>query len=209
MAGRLRVNPNRMELLKLRRRLLIARRGHKLLKDKFDELMKPFLALLNETKGLRFEVERDLAEAYHLFAMARSEISTLEVEEALSFPQASTEVSFRKENLVSVTIPRFDVEITGTIDCYGLASTPALFDESLMRFKEILPRMVALAEKEKAARLLAEEIEKTRRRVNALEYVLIPQLEETVRYITMKLDEFERANLTRLMKIKEMVAEST
>lgn len=209
MPGKLNVNPNRMELLKLRRRLTIARRGHKLLKDKFDELMKPFLAMVRETRDLRAEVERGLAEAHLVFALARSGTSTRELEEALSFPKASAEVAVWRKNLVSVIVPMFEFKGEGDFDCYGLASTPALLDEALALYKELLPRMVRLSQEENSLRELALEIEKTRRRVNALEYVLIPQLEDTVRFITMKLDEFERANLTRLMKIKEMVAGAT
>jgi V/A-type H+-transporting ATPase subunit D len=209
MPGRLSVNPNRMELLRLRRRLAIARRGHKLLKDKFDELMKPFLVMIKDTRDLRTEVERRLLEAHRMFALASSETSTKELEEALSIPRASAEVAVAKTYIVSVAVPSFELRMEGDYDCYGLALTPALLDVALGRFKELLPRMVKLAQEEHALKALAWEIEKTRRRVNALEYVLIPQLEETVRFITMKLDEFERANLTRLMKIKEMVAEST
>lgn len=209
MPGRLNVNPNRMELLKLRRRLAIALRGYKLLKEKFDELMKPFLAMVEDTRGLRERVELDISEAHRLFALAHSETSAREIEEALSVPKASVDVSVTKINLVSVAVPAFELRAEGEFDCYGLASTPALLDDALGRFKELLPRMVELAQAENTLNLLAREIEKTRRRVNALEYVLIPQLEETIRFITMKLDEFERANLTRLMKIKEMVGGST
>ena len=208
MSGKLNVNPNRMELLKLRRRLTIARRGHKLLKEKFDELMKPFLAMVAETRDLRQSVERELEEAYGLFAMARSETSTRELEEALSYPRASMEIEVSKSMLVSVAVPVFEISSDGDFDCYGLALTPTLMDEAIRRYKELLPRMVRLAHGENTLKALAREIEKTRRRVNALEYVLIPQLEDTIRYITMKLDEFERANLTRLMKIKEMVGEN-
>lgn len=209
MAGRLNVNPNRMELLKLRRRLSIARRGHKLLKDKFDELMKQFRRVVSESLEMREVVEQALSEAHGVFALARSETSTPQLDEALSFSRATVELEVEEANLVSVLVQKFKVELAGRLDCYGLALTPSLYDESMRRFRELLPRMVELAEKENALLLLADEIEKTRRRVNALEYVLIPQLEETVRFITMKLDEYERANLTRLMKIKEMVAETT
>lgn len=205
MATKLAVNPNRMVLLKLKRRLAVARRGHKLLKDKFDELMKPFLATIKETGRIRDEVEEELAEAYRLFAIARVETSAVELDEALSQPKATADVSVKKKNLVSLTVPEFTLEMEGGFDCYGLASTPAILDEALSRLKDLLPRMVLLAQRENTIKMLASEIEKTRRRVNALEYVLIPQLEETVRYITMKLDEYERANLNRLMKIKEMV----
>jgi len=209
MAVRLSVNPNRMELLRLRRRLMVAQRGHKLLKDKFDALMKPFLVKVRETRDLRLQVERELLDAHCLFAIAQSETSKEEMDEALSHPKASLEVSVIKASLVSVAVPHFELTLSRQFDCYGLASTPAILDEALEKLKRLLPRLVELAEEEKAVTMLAEEIKKTRRRVNALEYVLIPQLEETVRFITMKLDEFERANLTRLMKIKEMVAEST
>ncbi len=195
-----------MELLKLKRRLVIARRGHKLLKDKFDELMKRFLLVVRESRALRREIEAELYGAHQIFALARSEVSTSELEEALSFPKANMNLEVKKVNLMSVLVPEFEIKREGGFDCYGFATTPTLFDESLKRFEELVPKMVALAEKESAVMMLADEIEKTRRRVNALEYVLIPQLEDTIRYITMKLDEFERANLTRLMKIKEMVA---
>ncbi len=207
MAGRLPVNPNRMELLRLRRRLTIARRGHKLLKDKFDELMKRFQKAVAESLALREEVERSLAEAYELFALARSETSEAELDEALSFPEANAELRAGKANVVSVVVPELELGERGRFDSYGLALTPSLLDESLAMYDRVLPEMVRLAASERAVKILADEIERTRRRVNALEYVLIPQLEETIRFITMKLDEFERANLTRLMKIKEMVSE--
>jgi V/A-type H+-transporting ATPase subunit D len=144
-----------------------------------------------------------------MFALASSETSGRELEEALSIPRASAEVSVTRTSIVSVAVPSFELQMEGDFDCYGLALTPALLDVALGRFKELLSRMVRLARQEHALKALAWEIEKTRRRVNALEYVLIPQLEDTIRYITMKLDEFERSNLTRLMKIKEMVAGST
>ncbi|MCG2796898.1 MAG: V-type ATP synthase subunit D [Actinomycetia bacterium] len=198
-----------MELLKLRRRMTIARRGHKLLKDKFDELMKRFMTLVKETRDLRREVEGDLGEAHKLFALARSQTATLQLEEALSFPSGTVDVSVKEVNLMSVIVQEFELVTEGGYDCYGLGLTPSLYDDSLRKFRDLLPRLVELAEKEKAVRNLAIEIEKTRRRVNALEYVLIPQMQETIRYITMKLDEIERSNLTQLMKVKEMVAETT
>ena len=206
MAARLPVNPNRMELLRLRRRLAIARRGHKLLKDKFDELMKRFQKAVAASLALRQEVEELLAEAYGLFAMARSETSEAELDVALSFPTASAEVKVEKASMVSVVVPELELERSGRFDSYGLALTPTVLDESITMYDRLLPEMVRLAASERAVKVLADEIEKTRRRVNALEYVLIPQLEETIRFITMKLDEFERANLTRLMKIKDMVS---
>lgn len=209
MPERLNVNPNRMELLKLKRRLAVARRGHHLLKEKLDELMKPFLALVKEAARLRSGLEAELVEAHGLFTLARSGMSPAELEQALEHPRASASVEARSRPVVSVMAPDLSVEVEGGIDCYGFASTPALLDVSLVRFEELLPGLVELAQQEKTVQMLAEEIEKTRRRVNALEYVLLPQLEETIRHITMKLDEFERSNLTRLMKIKEMAAQES
>ncbi|MHB8893676.1 MAG: V-type ATP synthase subunit D [Candidatus Geothermincolia bacterium] len=208
MAGRLNVNPNRMELLKLRRRLAVARRGHHLLKEKLEELMKPFLAMVRGTIELRAEVEEELMRSYDLFTLARSSMAPNELEQALSHPDAEASVEVSRRPVVSVMAPEFHLDMKGDSDCYGLAATPAVLDAALYHFKEVLPRLLDLAGQENIVRMLALEIEKTRRRVNALEFVLIPQLEDSVRYITMKLDEFERSNLTRLMKIKQMVAES-
>jgi V/A-type H+-transporting ATPase subunit D len=197
-----------MELLKLRRRLAVARRGHHLLKEKLEELLKPFLAMVSETVQIRATIEGELMEAYRLFTLARSSMAPDELDEALSHPCAVASVEVSKRPVVSVIAPEFELEIEGDTGCYGLASTPAVLDEAVDRFKLLMPRLLELASRENIIRLLALEIEKTRRRVNALEYVLIPQLEESVRYITMKLDEFERSNLVRLMKIKQMVSGS-
>ena len=204
---RLAVNPNRMELLKLRRRVAVAIRGHKLLKDKLDELFKKFFDMARENRSLRREVEEQLTRTYKYFAMARSEVTTQEVMEALSFPRASLEVEVEWDNLMGVKVPSFKVISEGDYVCYGLAGTPASFDEVIEDYAELLPRMLQLAEMEAAVRLMAIEIEKTRRRVNALEYVLIPSLQETIKYITMKLDEMERSYRTQLMKIKSMQEE--
>jgi len=204
---RLAVNPNRMELLKLRRRVAVAIRGHKLLKDKLDELFKQFFDMARQNRTLRREVEEELTRAYKFFAMARSEVTTQEVDEALSFPRASLEVEVEWDNLMGVKVPGFKVRSEGDYVCYGLAGTPASFDEVIEDYAELLPRMLRLAEMEAAVRLMAIEIEKTRRRVNALEYVLIPSLQETIKYITMKLDEMERSYRTQLMKIKSMQEE--
>jgi len=197
-----------MELMKLRRRTQVAKRGHKLLKDKLDELMKHFLALVYQVRDLRREMEEKLAAAFQLFAVARSEASSQVIEEALLFPRAKFAVEVAREMRVNISIPRFEGKQEGTFDCYGLSTTPAILDQALHSFQELLPSLVRLAQWEKALELLAAEIERTRRRVNALEYVLIPQLEETVIFITMKLDEMERSYRTQLMKIKTMVSES-
>jgi V/A-type H+-transporting ATPase subunit D len=204
---RLAVNPNRMELLKLRRRVAVAIRGHKLLKDKLDELFKRFFDMARENRSLRREVEEQLTRTYKYFAMARSEVTTQEVVEALSFPRASLEVEVEWDNLMGVKVPSFKVISEGDYVCYGLAGTPASFDEVIEDYAELLPRMLQLAEMEAAVRQMAIEIEKTRRRVNALEYVLIPSLQDTIKYITMKLDEMERSYHTQLMKIKSMQEE--
>lgn len=203
----IKVNPNRMELLKLRRRTAIARRGHKLLKDKFDELMKQFLALIDRARTLRLAVEADLARAYELFVIARAETAPQVVDEALMMPKTEMQVSATPRTLLNVRTAQLKLEQAGSFDSYSLATTPSSLDEALRAFDELLPRLIELGEVENSVRLLASEIERTRRRVNALEYVLIPQLEGAVRFITMKLDEIERANLTRLMKIKEMVGQ--
>ena len=203
----IKVNPNRMELLRLKRRTAIARRGHKLLKDKLDELMKRFLDLIHQNRALRQEVESKLTQAYLLFALARSEAPIEFIEEALLYPHAFVELEIEPVNLMGVRVAEFKAKQEGTIDCYGLGSTPSMLDDALVTFNETLPQMIKLAEVEKAVELLAGEIEKTRRRVNALEYVLIPQLEEAVWHVSMKLDEMERSYRTQLMKIKEMVSE--
>ncbi len=202
----LKVNPNRMELLNLRRRLAIAKRGHKLLKDKLDELMKQFLNKVRENQRLRKEIEEKLAKAYQIFAVARSESSAEIIEEALFYPHMTTSVKISEKRLMGIRVPEFEVEQEGTFDCYGLSTTPAVLDKALFLLNEVVPILIKLSEAEKAVELIAVEIEKTRRRVNALEHVLIPQLDETIVYINMKLDEAERENRTRLMKIKEMVS---
>jgi len=203
----IKVNPNRMELLRLKRRTQIARRGHKLLKDKLDELMKKFMDFIHKNRALRQEVESKLTQAYLLFAIARSEAPIEFIEEALLYPHALTTVDIKEINLMGVHVAEMEVKQEGTFDCYGLSTTPSILDEALATFNEALPLMMRLAEAEKAVELLGIEIEKTRRRVNALEYVLIPQLEEAVWSVSMKLDEMERSYRTQLMKIKDIVGE--
>jgi len=202
----IRANPNRMELLKLRRRGAVARRGHKLLKDKLDELMKEFQGRIGANRRLRAEVERDLLAAYAQFAMARAEAGQGSLETALMAGEPGPLLSVDERSLMSVSVPVFTLDDLPEPGGYSLATTPAVLDAGLSRLAEVAPRLLELAEREKAIELLAAEIERTRRRVNALEYVLIPSIEETVRSITMKLDEAERSNLTRLMKVKDMIA---
>ena len=204
---RLSVNPTRMELLRLRKRLQLARRGHKLLKDKQDELMKRFMGLVGQIKELRLSVEEELEQAWRRFLVAGSAGGREVVETAVSVPTRKTYVEVGKEQIMNVVVPVFGLKTEGKLASYGLATTPAELDTALTAMEKVLGRMVELASKEKALELIGDEIEKTRRRVNALEYTLIPNLEETIRYISMKLSEMERGNLTRLMRVKEIVRE--
>lgn len=201
------VNPTRMELKRLKTRLTTARRGHKLLKDKRDELMKRFLDIVRENMELRREVEQALISANRGFAVASAVMSSESLEQSLMCPTKSVELSVSYKNIMSVDVPEFTFsEGDGkTIYPYGYAMTSGELDDAVDGLSEIMPGLLRLAEVEKSAQLLAQEIEKTRRRVNALEYVMIPQLSETIRMITMKLDENERGNLTRLMKVKDMM----
>jgi V/A-type H+-transporting ATPase subunit D len=202
----IRVNPNRMELLRLRKRGDIARRGHKLLKDKLDELMKEFLARIGENRRLRTEVERELATAFGLLAIARAEAGSAALSQALMAGAPADLLTATERNVMSVRVPVFAVAELPERGGYSFATTPAVLDGGLAGLAAVAPRMIDLAGREKAIELLAAEIERTRRRVNALEYVLIPQIVETVRDIQMKMDEAERGNLTRLMKVKDIIA---
>jgi V/A-type H+-transporting ATPase subunit D len=203
----LKVNPNRMELLKLRRRGDVARRGHKLLKDKLDELMKEFLVRIGAGRRLRVEVERELAGAFGLLALARAEAGSAALAQALLAGEPAELLSVGVKPVMSVRVPQFTLADLPAAGGYSFATTPAVLDGALATLGAVVARMVELAEREKAIELLAAEIERTRRRVNALEYVLIPQIDDTIRDIQMKMDEAERGNLTRLMKVKEIIAE--
>jgi len=201
-----RVNPNRMELMKLRRRADVAKRGHKLLKDKLDELLKEFMSRIAENRRMRADVERELFAAYGLMAIARAEAGSALITQALLAGEPASLVSATSRNVMSVHVPVLEVAELPKAEGYSLATTPVVLDDALAGLSAVAPRMIELAEREKAIELLAAEIERTRRRVNALEYVLIPQLVDTIRGIRMKLDEAERSDLTRLMKVKEMIA---
>ncbi len=205
-----RVNPTRMELTRLKRQIVIARRGHKLLKDKQDELIKKFVDMVKENKRLREEVEKELQLAFKNFIIARSQMPQEVLEESLMIPSARVSIDVSKENIMSVNVPKIKInkEEGGNIFSYGLATTSAELDSAITILSRMLEKMLKLSEIEKACQLMADEIEKTRRRVNALEYVMIPTMEENIKYITMKLDENERSTITRLMKIKEMVMEA-
>ena len=204
------VSPTRMELSNQKKRLKTASRGHKLLKDKQDELVKKFIELVKINQSLRTEVENELTSAFSNFVVARALMSEPAVENALSFPVQTVDVDVSKKNIMSVNTPVFDLSIN-SIDSnlpYGLAQTSAQLDFAVSRIRQVLEKMVKLAEVEKSCQLMAEEIERTRRRVNALEYVMIPNFTETIRVIKMKLDESDRSTRINLMKIKTLVQNS-
>ena len=203
------VNPTRMELTNLKRKLVTARRGHKLLKDKRDELMRRFLELVRENKALRLKVEAGIKQANAHMALARSVMSDEALSVALMMPAQKMELDVEETNIMSVIVPQFHASVKaakdGEIYSYGYAFTSCDLDDAVLALSEIMPDLLKLAEIEKTCQLLASEIEKTRRRVNALEHVMIPQYEDTIKYITMKLDEAERSSTTRLMKVKDMM----
>ncbi|NLD59404.1 MAG: V-type ATP synthase subunit D [Clostridiales bacterium] len=203
----LNVNPTRMELTRLKRRLKTAVRGHKLLKDKRDEMMRRFVLLIRENAKLRERVEGELSRALGEFALCRGLMEPEALEEAVMYPARTVKLEVGSRNIMSVDVPTLSVEAGEARLSYGLSDTTAQLDGSIARLSELLPELLKLAEIEKTCNMLADEIEKTRRRVNALEYVMIPDLEETIRFIAMKLDENERGALTRLMKVKEMIFE--
>ena len=206
---RMNVNPTRMMLTQLKRRLATATRGHKLLKDKRDELMKNFLELARENGRLRKEVEGELGAVYANFSVAAAIISNEAMEEALMIPKQGVELQVSRRNIMSVDVPEFSfktkAENPADIFPYGFARTSGELDNAIVALSDLFPKLLELAAKEKQVQLLAAELEKTRRRVNALEYVMIPRLQTTIRYITMKLDENERGSQTRLMKVKDMM----
>lgn len=207
--ARLAVNPTRMELTRLKKRLTTSIRGHKLLKDKRDELMRQFLDIVRDNKRLRKSVEEAIESAHSHFAIAAAVMDEEIMAEALMLPKQEVYLETTTKNIMSVDVPEFEFKTkssdTTDIYPYGLAYTSGDLDGAVKELSEILPDLLKLAQTEKTAQLLASEIEKTRRRVNALEYVMIPQLQETIKYITMKLDESERSGLARLMKVKDMM----
>jgi len=211
LLAKTRVNPTRMELTKLKKKLQTARRGHKLLKDKRDELMRQFLDLVRENKTLRENVELGIKNANKNFVIARAGMSDEILNVALMAPRQEILVKTSRRNVMSVDVPVFDYQ-TKTPDAndiysYGFAFTSSDLDDSVKSLQEILPEMLRLAECEKSCQLMASEIEKTRRRVNALEHIMIPEMQDNIKYIKMKLDENERSTQVRLMKVKDMMLE--
>lgn len=198
-----------MELTRLKKKLVTAKRGHKLLKDKRDELMRRFLELVKENMELRKKVEKGLEEANRNFVLAKAVMREETLNTALLAPLQSLSVDVKSENVMSVEIPRFEYKTRAPgendIYSYGFAFTSSDLDFAVKSLSDIFPDMLKLAEIEKSCQLMAAEIEKTRRRVNALEHVMIPETESNIKYITMKLDENERSTQVRLMKVKDMM----
>ena len=207
--AKLNVNPTRMELSRLKVRLKTATSGHKLLKDKQDELMRQFIGLVKENRKLRLKVEGKLQDSFKDFLLARGVMSDEMLEDAITFSQQELGVDIETKNVMSVNVPKMTFNQTESDKVaypYGYAQTSADLDDAIEGLSKVMRHLLELAEVEKACQLMADEVEKTRRRVNALEYMTIPQLKETIRFIQMKLDENERGSITRLMKVKDMMA---
>lgn len=199
---RMGVNPTRMELLRLRKRLTVARRGHKLLKDKLDGLVKEFLSIAKEYKRFRREVDEELPYALKLFVLAEITSARPIIENALENTKQELKLEVRMRRVMSVPVPELEATFGKASGGYSLVHTPPELDQAIVGLRSFLPKLLKMAQLEEAVRRLADEIEKTRRRVNALEHTMIPRMVETVRFIAGKLDEIERSNTSRLMKIK-------
>lgn len=210
--ARLNVNPTRMELSRLKKQLTTATRGHKLLKDKQDELMRRFIALVKENNELRIQVEQEVTDALSNFVLANATLNEAFIEELVAIPAEKVELEIIEQNILSVPVPKmifdYDESVQEALLDYGYVNSNSELDHAFAKISSILPKLLALANVEKTCQLLSKEIEKTRRRVNALEYMTIPQLEETIYYIQMKLEENERGEITRLIKIKSMNKEN-
>jgi len=199
------VNPTRMELLRLKKRSQLAEKGHKLLKEKRDGLMQEFLKIVQRARELRRDVDRELTEALRHFSLAEAAMAPAAVQMISNIQAQRTELAVKEKNVMGVEIPEFDIHTEATDEDYGVWETSPELDAGMAAFREVLPKLLELAAIEKSAQLMAAEIEKTRRRVNALEHVLIPQLKQTTRYIRMKLDEQERAAIITTMAVKSTI----
>ena len=201
------MNPTRMVLNQLKKRLRTAMRGHKLLKDKRDELMRQFFEIVRRNKELRLQVEEGLTEAFAALSVASAVMSPEMLEQSLLYPRQSVELGMRFKNIMSVNVPEYDFHTRSTeqgdIFPYGFAQTSGELDDALLALSRVFSDMLELAQVEKTMQLLAQEIEKTRRRVNALEYMTIPQLKETIRFIVMRLEDAERDRITRIIKMQD------
>ena len=203
------ITPTRMVLNQMKGRLKTASRGHKLLKDKRDELMRQFMDVVRRNKELRTKVEQGLTEAFGALSVASAVMSPEMLEQALLYPRQSVALDVSFKNIMSVNVPVYDFQTRNSdpseIFPYGFAQTSGELDDALEKLAEVFKDMLELAQVEKTTQMLAQEIEKTRRRVNALEYVMIPEMEKNIKYISMKLEENDRATKVRLMKVKDMV----
>lgn len=200
------INPTRMELIRLKAKLKVAKRGHKLLKEKRDGLMKEFMSIIREAKNEREKVEENIADGFKSFLVAAADMRPQVLETALMYPSKKISFDVKTKNVMSVVVPQFAYQDEGDFVCYSLASSSSGLDTSLKIFSNSLADIVKLAQMEHSARLLAAEIEKTRRRVNALEYIFIPEMQKNIKNISNKLDEQERSALSSLMRIKQTVA---
>ena len=199
-----------MELTRLKKRLVTAVRGHKLLKDKRDEMVRQFMIHIRKNHSLRMEVEKAVSEVSGKFSIAKAQMGTLRVSEALLYPARAAVYEVGEHNVMSVDVPtiRYTGQDKATDIPYAFTFTSSSLDNAVVELSELLPKLLELAECEKTCNLLADEIEKTRRRVNALEYVMIPEMQESIKFITMKLEENDRASTVRLMKAKDMIAKA-
>lgn len=199
------VNATRMELLQLRKRVGLAARGHHLLSEKRDEISKHLIRIAREIGPLRRQVEKELSETCRRFMLARASMEPQDTKAALEVPTKKFSLTVRFANIMNIKVPKMTKEMAGEIICYGFATTSAEMDVALMSLERVFDRLIELAEKEKQARLLATELQMTRRRVNVLEHVVIPELQETIKFIFSKLAEAERDNTSRLMKITDII----
>ena len=206
---RLNVIPTRMELKKLKARLKTAVRGHKLLKDKSDEMIRRFSIIIRENKKLREQAEQELSSVLKEFAKARGLVSREEIERIFSMPTVTLSLGLSTSSVMNVEVPQIEVTANTSDEIYPYSFTAITSeaDYAVRQISKVIETLVKLASVEKTVQMLAKEIEKNKRRVNALEHVMIPQLEETIKYISAKLDENERGALTRLMKVKSMISE--
>jgi V/A-type H+-transporting ATPase subunit D len=194
-----------MELLNLRRRVALAQRGHRLLSEKRDELSRQLIHIARQIQPLRQKVERELSETCRRFMLARATMEPEHTKAALEVPTKKLNLTIDFARVMNVRVPHLAKEISGEIICYGFATTSGELDVALLALERAFDSLIELAEKEKQARLLAVELNMTRRRVNVLEHVVIPELHETIRFIYDKLSEAERDNTTRLMKIADII----
>lgn len=202
---KLRVNPNRMELIRLRRRLILAQRGHKLLEDKLEQLMPRFLIFIKEAKELNLKIRQALSQFIPLFIISQAKMSGETFFKALDLVNAEFDLELREQKMMNVRMPEVKInKITVSLN-YNFPETTAELDVAILRLKELMPELIRFSQLFRICQVLSYEIERTRRRVNALEYLLIPSIIETIGFIEDKLSEFERGNLVRLMRVKEIV----